>query len=183
MLTRRHLFGFVAVAFAAFSISAVQAADAPAANTSSISLPDFTKVVRVHGTIVDVAVSNPNFSTLVSVLSATNLVSTLQGPGPYTVFAPTNAAFAKIPAPLLNYLVSNPDVLKKVLLYHVAPGIKDLRFQFIPGDFKSVQGQRVYAKATQTNLRINNSIVQGKVIRTDNGVIYVIDSVLLPQFR
>lgn len=180
MLNRRHLISTLAAIMAAFSISTTRAAEAAADNTP---LPDFVQVTRVHGTIVDVAVGNPNFSTLVSALGAANLVSTLQGPGPFTVFAPTNAAFAKIPAPVLNYLLANPEQLKKVLLYHVAPGLKDLRFSFVPRDFKSVGGQRVYAKATQTTLRINNSNVQGKVIRVNNGIIYVIDSVLLPQFR
>jgi uncharacterized surface protein with fasciclin (FAS1) repeats len=175
MVNRRFLLSFVATLVAAFSLPTARAATDP--------VPDFLEVTRVHGSIVDVAVGNPNFSTLVSALGATNLVSTLQGPGPFTVFAPTNAAFAKIPAPVLNYLLASPAELKKVLLYHVAPGVKDLRFALVPKDFKTVNGQRIYAKATQTTLRINNAQVQGKVIRVNNGVIYVIDSVLLPQYR
>lgn len=145
--------------------------------------PEFTQVLRVHGTIVDVAVGNPAFSTLVTALQAADLVTVLQGKGPFTVFAPTNDAFAKVPPALLDFLLANPAALSDVLLYHVTPGIKDVRFQFTPRDLKTVQGQDVFADRESDGLYINNSIVQGRVIRTDNGVIYVIDSVLLPQYR
>jgi uncharacterized surface protein with fasciclin (FAS1) repeats len=145
------------------------------------------KPARVSGTIVDVAVSNPNFSTLVTALTAADLVTTLQGSGPFTVFAPTNDAFARIPAPVLNYLLSNPDVLKQVLLYHVAPRARDLRNAFWPFPVTTVQGQKVFArvdyKPDAVTLTINNSTVILRPIRADNGIIYVIDSVLLPQFR
>ena len=147
------------------------------------NVPEFTQVVRAQGTIVDVAVGNDAFSTLVTALQAANLVTTLQGKGPLTVFAPTNDAFAKIPPALLNFLLANPEALQSVLLYHVTPGIKDVRFQFSPRDIATVQGQDVYADREDNELFINNSKVLGRVIRTDNGVIYVIDSVLLPQYR
>lgn len=145
------------------------------------------KPARVAGTIVDVAVSNPSFSTLVTALTAADLVATLQGPGPFTVFAPTNDAFAKIPAPILNYLLANPEVLKQVLLYHVAPQARDLRNAYWPLPVTTVQGQKVFArldfKPGSVKLTINNSTVILRPIRADNGLIYVIDSVLLPQFR
>ena len=147
------------------------------------ALPEITQVTRASGTIVDVAVGNESFSTLVTALQAADLVTTLQGKGPFTVFAPTNDAFAKIPPALLNFLLANPDALTSVLLYHVTPGVKDLRFQFAPRDIATVQGQDIYADREADTLFINNSQVLGRVIRTDNGVIYVIDSVLLPQYR
>ncbi len=145
--------------------------------------PAFTEVVRVHGTIVDVAVSNPRFSTLVAALQAADLVTTLQGPGPFTVFAPTNDAFDKIPPAILNFLLSQPDALKSVLLYHVVPGANDLRFAFNTRDLDTAQGQEVYVERESARLNVNNARVQWKTIRTDNGVVYIIDSVLLPQFR
>jgi uncharacterized surface protein with fasciclin (FAS1) repeats len=169
---------------------------------SSGPQPEFTQVTHVDGTIVDAAAGNPSFSTLVGALQAAGLAETLKGPGPFTVFAPTNEAFTKIPKSLLNSVVASPDSLKGLLLYHVAEGIKDIRYQFSPHNIITAQGQTVYADraCAQTNeppasgqtdacsaeeeeLRINNSKVQGRVIRTSNGVIYVIDSVLLPQFR
>jgi uncharacterized surface protein with fasciclin (FAS1) repeats len=155
-----------------------------AANDSQQSQrPEFTEAVRVHGTIVDVATSNPRFSTLVTALQAADLVTTLQGPGPFTVFAPTNDAFGKIPPAILNYLLSQPDALRSVLLYHVVPGAKDLRFAFDTLDLDTAQGQTVYVEREGAKLNINNARVQWKTIRTDNGVIYIVNSVLLPQFR
>ena len=142
--------------------------------------------VRVHGTIVDVAVATPALSTLVTALTAADLVTTLQGKGPFTVFAPTNAAFGKIPAPILNFLLANPAALKQVLLYHVATGKRGLGFPFETEVVRTVQGENVFARITfkgdTASLRINNSVVTLNPIRVDNGIVYVIDSVLQPQF-
>jgi uncharacterized surface protein with fasciclin (FAS1) repeats len=143
--------------------------------------------VRVPGTIVDIAVATPDLSTLVSAVTAANLVETLQGKGPFTVFAPTNKAFAKLPPDILNYLLSNKDELTKVLLYHVASGRADLRSAILIKPVKTVQGQKVFARVTVKGssavLTINNSKVVLRPIIADNGWIYVIDSVLLPQYR
>jgi uncharacterized surface protein with fasciclin (FAS1) repeats len=144
-------------------------------------------VTRLPGkTIVDVAVSSNDFSTLVGALTAANLVSTLQGPGPFTVFAPTNAAFAKIPQPVLGAIVSDPALLSAVLTYHVAPGRKDLRREDEPVAIKTVQGEQVFARARcdqgKMVLSVNNSSVVVAPIAVDNGIVYVIDRVLLPQF-
>lgn len=142
---------------------------------------------RVQGTIADIAVATPALSTLVTALSATNLVSTLQGPGPFTVFAPTNAAFAKIPPGILQYLLSNPNVLTQVLLYHVAPEKADLRSSLLTTPLTTVQGQRVFARtvyrAGGARILVNNSQVVLRPIVADNGIVYVIDSVLQTQFR
>ena len=146
--------------------------------------PAFTQIRQVDGTIVDVAVGNEIFSTLVTALQAADLVGTLQGPGPFTVFAPTNEAFEKIPPAVLNYLLSDPEGdLTSTLLYHVVPGVNDVRYQFKPRDLRTVQGQEVFADREGDRLWINNARVKGRVISTDNGIIYVIDSVLLPQYR
>ncbi|HET9445926.1 MAG TPA: fasciclin domain-containing protein [Steroidobacteraceae bacterium] len=174
-------FAYVALASVAMSLGVAGAAAAE--HRDRPAQPAFTQVKRVNGTIVDVAAGNPAFSTLVTALQAADLVATLQGPGPFTVFAPTNDAFAKIPAGVLNFLLANPDALADVLLYHVVPGSKDLRYQFSPRDLRTVQKQDVYVDRERDRLQINNSFVSGHVIRTDNGVIYVVDSVLLPQYR
>ena len=176
-------FVYVALAAAVISMGFERAYAADTLDRHGVAQPAFTKVKHVDGTIVDVAAGNPAFSTLVTALQAADLVTTLQGPGPFTVFAPTNEAFAKIPAGVLNFLLANPDALADVLLYHVVPGAKDLRFQFAPRDLQTVQKQDVYVDRERNGLQINNSWVTGHVIRTDNGVIYVIDSVLLPQYR
>ncbi|MGE3510963.1 MAG: fasciclin domain-containing protein [Vicinamibacterales bacterium] len=146
-----------------------------------------TRPTRVQGTIADIAVATPSLSTLVTALSATNLVSTLQGPGPFTVFAPTNDAFAKIPSSILSYLLSAPDVLSQVLLYHVVPGRIDLRYAIVTTPFTTVQGQKVFGRTSYrtsgATIIVNNSQVVLRPIVADNGIIYVIDSVLQPQFR
>jgi uncharacterized surface protein with fasciclin (FAS1) repeats len=170
------------LAFGASAAALAQSAPAPEAQANSHPADQFSPI-RVQGTIVDVAVGDPAFSTLVSALTAADLVTTLQGPGPFTVFAPTNDAFAKVPAPILNLLLSDVEALRNVLLYHVAPRRLDLRFQFNPRDIKTVQGQEVYAERERNVLRINNSEVVLRPIVASNGVIYVIDSVLLPQYR
>jgi uncharacterized surface protein with fasciclin (FAS1) repeats len=177
----RFVYGALATIAIATSFATAAWADHP--DRDGAARPAFTEVTRVDGTIVDVAAGNPAFSTLVTALQAADLVTTLQGPGPFTVFAPTNEAFAKIPASVLNFLLANPEALADVLLYHVVPGAKDLRFQFAPRDLRTVQTQDVYVDRERYTLQINNSLVSGPVIRTDNGVIYVIDSVLLPQYR
>jgi transforming growth factor-beta-induced protein len=174
---------YSALATAAIALSFAGIAAADRQDRDGAAKPAFTQVKRVSGTIVDVAVGNPAFSTLATALQAADLVTTLQGPGPFTVFAPTNDAFAKIPPGVLNFLLANPDALTDALLYHVVPGAKDLRFQFSPRDLRTVQSQDVYVDRERDTLQINNSLVSGQVIRTDNGVIYVVDSVLLPQFR
>lgn len=151
--------------------------------SSSARIPDIAKPVRVSGTVVEVAGSNLAFSTLVSLLNSAGLVGTLQGPGPFTVFAPTNDAFANVAEALIRLLASDTAALQKVLLFHVTAGDQDLRFAFRSRDIRAVQGQEVFAERERDTLFINNSRVIGRPIVTDNGVICVVDSVLLPQYR
>lgn len=145
--------------------------------------PPYEEIVRVEGTIVDALGGDARFSTLVNAVQTANLVQTLQGAGPFTVFAPTNDAFGQVPQPVLDVLLANTDQLSQVLTYHVTPTQSDIRFDYVPQALTTVQGQNVYVDREFDDLRINNSKVVDKVIQTSNGVIYVIDSVLLPQFR
>jgi uncharacterized surface protein with fasciclin (FAS1) repeats len=145
--------------------------------------PPYDEIVQAHGTIVDVATGNENFSTLVTAIQAAGLTETLQGPGPFTVFAPTNDAFAQVPQAVLGLLIANPDQLSQVLQYHVTQGQSDVRYEYTPRALGTVQGQSLYIDREFDDLRINNAKVIGPVIQAGNGVIYVIDSVLLPQYR
>ena len=133
-------------------------------------------------TIVQIAVSDPDLSTLVKALTDTNLVKTLEGAGPFTVFAPTNSAFSKLPAGLLDYLLANPSILKQVLLYHVAAG----RDVLSPVPLKTLQGELVFPAfrygTRGLTVTVNNSVVTVKPVDASNGVIYIIESVLLPQY-
>ena len=128
--------------------------------------------------IVDTAVAAGNFKTLVVALKAADLVNTLKGKGPYTVFAPTDEAFAKIPKADLDALLANKEKLSAVLTYHVVPGkvmAKDVK----AGDVATVNGKTI--KITTANgVVVNTSKVTATDIDASNGVIHVIDSVLMP---
>ncbi len=131
--------------------------------------------------IVDTAVAAGNFSTLARALQAAGLVDTLKGPGPFTVFAPTDAAFAKLPQAQLNALLNNPAQLRAVLTYHVVPGRVTAADVVRLSNAQTVQGERIAINVTGNTVRLNNSAAVTQTdIRASNGVIHVIDTVLLP---
>jgi uncharacterized surface protein with fasciclin (FAS1) repeats len=130
--------------------------------------------------IVDTAVAAGNFKTLATALQAADLVKTLKGDGPFTVFAPTDAAFAKIPKDQLDALLKDKAKLTSVLTYHVVPGVvlaKDVK----PGAVKTVQGQSLTVKVDGGKVMVDNATVTTTDIRARNGVIHVIDAVVLPK--
>lgn len=129
--------------------------------------------------IVDTAVAAGNFKTLAAALQAAGLVETLKGKGPFTVFAPTDAAFAKIPKAQLDALLADKAKLTSVLTYHVVPGTvmsKDVK----AGMVKTVQGSSLTV-TTQGGVKVDGASVTGVDIVADNGVIHVIDTVVLPK--
>ena len=131
--------------------------------------------------IVDTAVGAGQFTTLVKAVQAAGLVDTLKGPGPFTVFAPTDAAFAKLPAGALDQLLANPTQLRAVLTYHVVPS-RVTASQVTNGlSANSVQGSPLMFQVGGGTVRVNNSatVVQADVMAS-NGVIHVIDTVLMP---
>jgi uncharacterized surface protein with fasciclin (FAS1) repeats len=133
--------------------------------------------------IVDTAVSAGQFNTLVAAVKAAGLVDTLKGPGPFTVFAPTDDAFAKLPAGTVESLLKpeNKDKLVAILTYHVVSGkvmAADLAGKKIAA--KTVQGSNVDVDGT-SGVMVNNAKVTTADIAASNGVIHVIDTVLLPQ--
>ena len=132
-------------------------------------------------TIVSIAAGNKNFTTLVTALKAADLVETLSGEGPYTVFAPTNAAFAKLPkATLANLLKpANKEQLKKVLTYHVVSGAVTSK-QLKSGAVATVEGGNVTVKISGKKVKVNNANVILADVKASNGVIHAIDTVLIP---
>nr|WP_230801649.1 fasciclin domain-containing protein [Seohaeicola saemankumensis] len=133
--------------------------------------------------VVDILASNDQFSTLVAAVGAAELAETLKGDGPFTVFAPTNAAFAALPAGTVESLLlpENKDTLVSILTYHVVPGAvtsDQLLGQRL--DVETVQGQSVHIDATN-GVRVNRANVTQADIIGSNGVIHRIDSVLLPK--
>lgn len=130
--------------------------------------------------IVTIASGNEDFSTLVAAVGAAGLVETLQGEGPFTVFAPTNAAFAALPAGLVDKLLlpENKDLLVKILTYHVVAG-KVMSTDVMAGEVASVEGQNITI-TTEGGVKVNGANVVTVDIEASNGVIHVIDAVILP---
>jgi len=129
--------------------------------------------------IVDTAVAAGSFKTLATALQAAGLIDTLKGKGPFTVFAPTDEAFAKIPKADLDALLKDKAKLTAVLTYHVVPGkvmAKDVK----PGTAKTVQGGNL-TLATTGGVTVNGAKVIKADVAASNGVIHVIDTVLLPK--
>jgi transforming growth factor-beta-induced protein len=130
--------------------------------------------------IVDIAVADDRFETLVAALQAADLVDTLKGAGPFTVFAPTDDAFNKLPAGTLNSLLQDIPALKNVLLYHVVSG-KVMAADVVKlTSATTVLGKNVTVKVEQGNVYINDAKVIITDIKASNGVIHVIDTVLIP---
>jgi len=132
--------------------------------------------------IVDTAVANGNFATLAAALTAADLVATLKGPGPFTLFAPTDAAFAKLPAGTLENLLKpeNKAQLQAVLTYHVVSGA--VPASAVSGkvtDAATVNGATININGTN-GVKVNSATVTTADVKASNGVIHVIDTVLLP---
>ena len=153
---KKHSLAAAAIALAALASMSAQAAD-----------------------IVDTAVAAGNFKTLVTALKEAGLVDTLKGPGPFTVFAPTDEAFAKIPKADLDKLLANKKKLKSVLTYHVVSG-KVMSADIKPGKVKTVQGDRV-TLSTKGGVMVDKAKVVAADVAADNGVIHAIDTVLMPK--
>jgi uncharacterized surface protein with fasciclin (FAS1) repeats len=129
--------------------------------------------------IVDTAVAAGSFKTLVTAVQAAGLVDTLKGPGPFTVFAPTDAAFAKIPKAKLDALLADKAALTKVLTYHVVAG-KVMAADVKAGKAKTVEGSEV-TLATTGGVTVDGAKVVKADVAADNGVIHAIDTVLMPK--
>ena len=132
--------------------------------------------------IVDTAIAG-KFNTLVTALKAADLVDTLKGPGPFTVFAPTDEAFAKLPAGALEDLMKpeNKAKLQSVLTYHVVPGKVTSRDVVKLNSAKTAQGSTIKIKAGDNGVMVNDAHVVKADIAASNGVIHVIDKVILPE--
>ena len=133
--------------------------------------------------VVDTAVAAGSFKTLAKALAAADLVSTLKGGGPFTVFAPTDEAFAKLPAGTLESLLKpeNKAKLQRILTYHVVPGTVLAADVVKLPSVKAVSGDTVTIAVRNGDVRVDNAQIVKTDIRASNGVIHVIDSVILPR--
>ena len=163
----------VALTAAACGSSSSSSSSKPAKDSTTSSAP-------ASKTIVVVASENPDFKTLVTAVTKAGLVKTLSGPGPFTVFAPTDAAFAAIPTDQLNAILADKAQLTKILTYHVVPG-KVMAADLQPTQMvKTVEGQDLDIKVTNGAATVNGCNIVKTDIKASNGVIHVVDCVLIP---
>jgi uncharacterized surface protein with fasciclin (FAS1) repeats len=151
----------------------------PAASPTAEASPEAP--MTEAGTIVEVAAGNPDFSTLVAAVEAAGLAETLSGEGPFTVFAPTNAAFEALPEGVLDALLlpENKDALTSILTYHVLPA-EVMAADVAAGDVETVEGSTITI-TTDGGVKVNDANVTATDVDASNGVIHVIDAVLVPE--
>ena len=133
-----------------------------------------------EGDIVQTAVAAGQFKTLAKLLKRAGLVSALQQPGPFTVFAPTDAAFKKVPKKTLNALLHNKAKLKAVLLYHVVPGKVTAADVVKLTSAKTLNGKNVRIRVSGSHVFVNKAMVTKPDVMASNGVIHVVNRVLIP---
>ena len=151
------------------------ATEAPAAETEAPAGEEAAELVD----IVDTAVAAGSFTTLAQLLTDAGLVETLKGEGPFTVFAPTDEAFAKVPAETLAALAADKDLLVQVLTYHVVAGSVPSS-AVTPGAVATVAGPDINITVDGSTVMVNDATVTAVDVMASNGVIHVIDTVLLP---
>jgi uncharacterized surface protein with fasciclin (FAS1) repeats len=134
-----------------------------------------------QGDIVEVATAAGDFSTLLAAVTAADLVETLESEGPFTVFAPTDEAFAQIPPEQLSALLADKEALTQVLLYHVVPGKVEAAQVVELTSAQTASGQNVTIQVVNGGVKIDGANVVATDIAASNGVIHVIDQVILPQ--
>ena len=155
-----------------------------AVNTTTQYGQTATAPATKQGTIVQTAKDAGQFNTLCELVTAAGLVDTLNSAGPFTVFAPTDAAFAKLPPETVAALKKDPKALAAILTYHVAPGKKDAAEVVKMKEIMTVQGQPIMITIVDGKVMLNKSAT---VVKTDvgasNGVIHVIDTVIMPPAK
>jgi uncharacterized surface protein with fasciclin (FAS1) repeats len=132
--------------------------------------------------IVDTAARTPELSTLARLINDAGLAETLRGAGPYTVFAPSNAAFQAVPAATMQQLAGDKELLKSVLTFHVLPG-KVSSGEVKSGNAKTVQGANLALSKSGSFVTVEDAVVTNADVMASNGVVHVIDRVLMPPKR
>lgn len=156
------------------------AAEAPTVSTPAQPAAEAPAAVSAEGTIVAQAKKAGNFTILLDAATAAGLVETLDGQGPYTLFAPTDEAFAKLPPGALDALLADKAKLKSVLLHHVVPGKFDADAVSKEDELASVEGEKLSITSADGKVQVEEANVTATNIGADNGVIHAIDTVLIP---
>ena len=165
---------------AVVAVALIAALTLSACGSDSEETMDTAAEETTVGTIVDVAVGAGNFTTLVAAVTAADLVETLSGTGPFTVFAPTDEAFAALPAGVLDALLlpENKALLAQILTYHVVSGMV-MAADITDGDVATGEGSNVML-VTTSGVKVNDANVVSADVPASNGVIHAIDAVILP---
>lgn len=164
----------------AVPLAACGGSSSSSSTTASASSASSTAAAPAQSNIVQTAVAAGEFKTLVSLVKQAGLAGALSGPGPLTVFAPTDAAFAAVPKATLNELAKNPAKLKAVLLYHVVKGNVTAAQVTKLKSAKTLQGGSVPIRVTSGKVYVGDAQVTKTNVVTSNGVIHVINRVLIP---
>lgn len=167
-------------ALAAVSVLGLSACGADSTTEDTTTTVAESTMTTEPGTIVEVASANPDFKTLVAAVTAAGLGETLSGEGPFTVFAPTDAAFAALPAGILDKLLlpENKETLVKILTYHVL-GSKVMAADVMAGKVATVEGSEITIDTTD-GVKVDDAKVTATDVAASNGVIHVIDKVIIP---
>ena len=174
-----------AVAFAAALLFAACSSDGDDESATTTEAPTETTAApddaAAESNIVETAVAAGDFTTLVTAVEAADLAGTLSGEGPYTVFAPTDAAFDALPAGTLDDLLADPEALANVLTYHVVDGDVMAADLSDGMEVEALNGETLTITVDGDTVKVNDATVTTADIVTSNGVIHVIDSVILPR--
>jgi len=174
------MFCKICLATTVLSLSTAFAIAAPQADTKAPPAP----AAKAPANIVKTAQDAGKFKTLVELLVIADLVDTLNGPGPFTVFAPTDEAFAKLPPETVAALKKDPKALAKILTYHVAAGNVGAADVMKLKEVKTVEGEMVKITIKDGKVMLNDSAtVIAADVKTSNGVIHIIDTVILPPAK
>lgn len=178
------IIGVIIVAIIALSVVATsgkkEMASAPVNENQNVELNNNNNANIMQKNIVETAVSAGSFKTLVTAVQAAGLVETLSGPGPFTVFAPTDEAFAKLPKETLDAVLADKEKLTAILTYHVVSGKVMASDVVNLKEATTVQGGKLSID-TSNGVKVGSANVVQTDIETSNGVIHVIDTVLIPQ--
>ena len=182
---QNKLLSLASIAF--FCVMALTACNSGETKTAEMSTTDTVKQVMAppaaEKNVVDIAIGSPDHTTLVKAVTTAGLVETLKGAGPFTIFAPTNAAFAALPAGTVEGLLKpeSKDALTKILTYHVVAGAVKAADLKDGQKVKTLQGEELTVSIKEGKVMINGANVTTADLTGSNGVVHVIDAVLMPK--
>ncbi len=183
LLSLASIAAFSVMALTACNSGETKTAEATTVVSTADTVKEMTPAPAAAKNIIDIAIGSPDHTTLVTAVTAAGLVETLKGAGPFTIFAPTNAAFAKLPAGTVDGLLkpASKDALTKILTYHVVAGAVKAADLKDGQKVKTLQGEELTVSIKAGKVMINGATVTAADLIGSNGVVHVIDAVLMPK--